>query len=416
MEVLIFTIYLVLLSFALTRIPFVKNSALKATTIIFLFVIKVAAGLAYAKFYSLPKYYPGSDTFRFFRLSLAETDWLLKDPIHFIKDLFSYGYTEAGSVLSSKNSYWNDLKSNLIIKMLAVANVFTAKSYYADIILFNFLFFFGLIGLYRFFDHLFPGSKAFVLAALFLLPSTLFWCSGIHKDGLLLSAVGLIIFYCQTILKNQPLLKHLFVLAICSLLVFALRNYVLFALLPAMFAWLICLKTSFKPFTVFFTTYFLGSVLFFTLPAFTKVDLPSFVANRRLEFLQLEAGSVANSFTLEPSFKSFAIHLPETLDMAFLRPHISELKSPAFFPTVLENLMLIALFIFFLYRLSRGLKASPAVLFLLFFGCTILLICGYTIPFSGAIVRYRSLVLPIVITPLLLLSIKRKEYIINNYI
>jgi hypothetical protein len=37
----------------------------------------------------------------------------------------------------------------------------------------------------------------------------------------------------------------------------------------------------------------------------------------------------------------------------------------------------------------------------MFFGLSLLMIAGYTITFSGAIVRYRSLVLPLLITPML---------------
>ena len=159
-----------------------------------LFLIKIISGIAYAKFYSLPKYYSGADTWRFYRLSLNETKWFLNAPFAFIKDLFVYGYDNSGNVFISGNSYWNDLKSNVLIKLMAVMNVLTHNSYYTNIVLFNFIFLFGLVAVFKIFDQIFPDKKKIIILGVFLLPSTLFWCSGIHKDGLILSAAGLLVY------------------------------------------------------------------------------------------------------------------------------------------------------------------------------------------------------------------------------
>ncbi|HEX8459770.1 MAG TPA: hypothetical protein VF623_00005, partial [Segetibacter sp.] len=128
-----------------------------------LFLVKILAGLAYAKFYTLPKYYAGADTWRFYRFSLDETKWLLKDPVAFIKDLFVFGYSSSGSMFAGENSYWNDLKSNVPVKLMACMNVITHNSYYTNIILFNFIFFIGLVALFKVFNGIFPGKKLFII-------------------------------------------------------------------------------------------------------------------------------------------------------------------------------------------------------------------------------------------------------------
>ncbi|HVX49393.1 MAG TPA: hypothetical protein VHB48_04520, partial [Chitinophagaceae bacterium] len=191
MTVLIFILYLLAFCWLITRIKFFTNSALPKKILVGLFVCKIAAGAVYAWFYALPQYIEGSDTWRFFEASKTETDFLLTNPWGFIKDIFHYGYKNAGNLFYGQNSYWNDLKSNVVIKLLAICNVFTFKNYYCNIILFNFLFFFGPVAFYRVMNQVFAGKMLLMVIAIFLLPSFMFWCSGIHKDGLLFMALAL---------------------------------------------------------------------------------------------------------------------------------------------------------------------------------------------------------------------------------
>ena len=170
-----------------------------------LFSLKIIAGLVYAWFYLRPAYYATSDTWRYFELSKAETDWLLKDPLAFLQDIFTNGYQQTGNLFLQNNSYWNDLKSNIIIKFLALCNVVTFKNYFADIVFFNFIFFFGPVALYRLTKQLFPVDKFLLITSIFLIPSFLFWCSGIHKDGFIFACIALILFYFYKQILNRKI-------------------------------------------------------------------------------------------------------------------------------------------------------------------------------------------------------------------
>lgn len=366
-------------------------------------MLKIAAGFAYARFYLLPQYYEGSDTWRFYRLSLEETTWLKHDPLAFIKDLFVHGYGKAGNLFSGENSYWNDLKSNVPVKLLAVFNIFTFNSYYTSIILFNFLFLFGLVALFRLFNELSPNKKLLIIAGIFLLPSTLFWCSGIHKDGLILSATGLIIYMFYHGIQYKFTTGKWLLMLFCMLLIFSLRNYVALALVPALFCLWLCYKFR-KGVSVFLVAYASALVLFFITPlVFPGLNFPAFVSEKQHEFLLLKGTSEVKVQPLEPTFRSFISILPSALDMAFLRPHFSEVKNFSYIPAALENVLLLVLIVLSLFFIRRK-TFVPVILFMLFFSLSILLLCGYTIPFSGAIVRYRSFVLPLLITSLLCMS------------
>lgn len=402
MQLSIFIFYLIFFSFLITIIPFFKTSGIGRYLLITLFFIKVFVGIAYAKFYTLPKYYSGSDTWRFFRLSLVETKWMLHNPSAFVKDLFTYSYNKSGNLFSGQNSYWNDLKSNVIIKLMAIINIFTNNSYYSNIIFFNFLFLFGLVALFRLFYQIFPEKKWVIITSVFLLPSALFWCSGIHKDGLILSAAGLTVYTFYKGFKSKFTAGKVLILLFCMLVLFSLRNYVFFALFPPLLAWALCEKYSGKNILIFaaiYTTAIVFLIIIYLI--FPTINILSFVTNKQHEFLLLEGGSKVNLPRLEPALKSFIAFVPSALDMAFLRPHFSEAKNLSYLPSVIENVLLLVLFVVSIVYANIKIVLEPVILFLIFFTFSIMLLSGYTVPFTGAIVRYKSFVLPLLITPLL---------------
>ncbi len=370
-----------------------------------IFIIKIIAGFAFALFYKLPQYYATADTWRFYHLSLTETDWLLNDPLSFIKDLFSYGYDETGNIFSGSNSYWNDLKSNVLVKLIAVLNVITNKSYYTLIIFFNYFFLLGLVGLYRVFTVYSSNRKVLLLIGIFFIPSTLFWCSGVHKDGFILSFTGLIIFFFSKVLNNKKYNLKAWIIIVTSLVViFSLRNYVAFILIPALFCWWYSNKLPKATPWIFTLVYLMGIFLFFFLPTLVPtLNFPFFLANKQQEFLALSGGSAIYTNALQPNAFSFFKYLPTAIDMAFLRPHLTEGKGIAALLAFFETASAIIIFITYLIFPFKLKIPNPFFWFLIIFGLSILIIAGYTITFSGAIVRYRSFILPFIITPLLLM-------------
>lgn len=398
LQIILFLLYLILFCFALTRIKFFTNSNLEKPILISLFLIKVLAGLAYAWFYTLPAYHINSDSFRFYAYSLEETYILLTQPLHFFKDIFTYGYQTTGNVFVGDNSYWNDLKSNIIIKLLAVCNVFSFKNYYINIIFFNFLFFFGLIAFYRLMQNVFNVNKVILILPIFFIPSFLFWCSGIHKDGLLFSAIGMVFFYFNVcLLKGYSFKKVALVLSLLFI-IFFLRSYVALLLLLAMFAWWVAQQSK-KHLLSFILVYVVAIILFFISPFIhSKLNFPNYISVKQHEFSILDGGSSIIAKSIDPSFAGFLHYLPNALDMAFMQPHIFNFKNLSYIPAIIENLGMIIILIILLVKRKKKIVMPPVVYACLFFGITMLLIAGYTVTFSGAIVRYRSLVLPILVT------------------
>ncbi len=402
---LIFTFYLVLFCWLITTIPFFRRSGLSKHWLIILFIIKILAGAGYAWFYLQPGNYETSDTWRYFKLSLEETDWLMRDPAGFFSDLFHNGYAASGGLFAGEDSYWNDLKTNMIIKLLAICNLFSFKNYFTNIILFNFLFFFGPVALYRLVRQKLRSQtpKPVLIAVIFLIPSFLFWCSGVHKDGLIFSCLTLILYLSQEMYQQRKISFGKIVLAaLLLLLLFSFRNFMAILLLPAILVWILILRFPKKAVLMAVSIYGTGILIFFLSPLIGLPDFPAFIVEKQNEFKQLEGTSQIAVPELENNVRSFLEFLPSAIDIGFLRPHPTEIDNKSYLPAVAENLMLTLIAIFFLLKTRQSTPKDLAAFnwFCLCFAISFLILAGYTVTFTGAIVRYRAVVLPLLFLPL----------------
>jgi hypothetical protein len=72
----------------------------------------------------------------------------------------------------------------------------------------------------------------------------------------------------------------------------------------------------------------------------------------------LQGNSQITSKALHPSPVGFLAYLPTALDVAFLRPHLTEIKNLSYIPAAAEVLLLIVIILSFLFVISKA-KLSP---------------------------------------------------------
>ena len=134
-----------------------------------------------------------------------------------------------------------------------------------------------------------------------------------------------------------------------------------------------------------------------------KFNLPLRMAERQHSFLQLSGNSELPLEILQPSAGSYISVLPQALNHVFLRPYPNELKNPLYWAAFLEMAVLI-LIVFLYFAMNPGnwkkLITEPYNLFLLFFSISSCILIGYTVPFVGAIVRYRAMYEILLLLPL----------------
>jgi hypothetical protein len=400
----LFLIYLGLFSWLLTKSRFVANAGLSAKVIITLFVVKVITGCVHAwllmRLSNLP------DTMVFHKEGLIEYYLLFNNPKEYFSNIFRSGYDSGfAGLFSSTNSYWNDLTSNLIIKFLSICDIFSFGNYNVNVIFYNFVIFFGAIGLYRVFNTIYTNKSNLLVVTCFLLPSLLFFSSTIHKEGLILAAIGILVFNTYTALHKTGFTpKRIIYILLALCFIFLQRNYVLIAILPAAFAWILSQSKKYPPLITFILTYTIGAVIFFTTGLFSpKLNLPESVSKKQWDFEHLATPlTYIEVNTLSPTFKSFALNAPQALNHSLLRPYFTDIKlSRSLFPLAVELFFYELLLIFFIFFRHKVIAKDPFIFFGFFFSLSLLLIIGYTVPVIGAIVRYRSIYLPFILTPII---------------
>lgn len=347
------------------------------------------------------------DTWGFHYAGLEETKLLYSHPAEYFNNLFYSGYeNKYGGFLESSNSWWNDLKTNMFIKFLSIFNIFSFGNYYINVIFYSFITFLGPIALSRVMNDVFPGKKLEVILACFFIPSFVYWTSGIHKDGLVFLAISLIIYHVYFSLKEKKIsLSAITVIIISFIIILVFRNYIIIILLPALAAWYLSVRFSKKIYPVFAAVYTICIILFFTLRYISpSLDFPQAVINKQNAFRQLQGNSSIRPADLDPTALSFFIHSPKALSATILRPHPGDVKHLLSLAAAAENIVLLFLFICFLIWRKKNVHAKPFLWFCVFFSFSFLLTIGYTVNFIGAIVRYRSIIIPFLIVPIVCLT------------
>ncbi|MDP9229710.1 MAG: hypothetical protein M3O67_03435 [Bacteroidota bacterium] len=430
MEYLLFVAYLVLFAWLVTKVKFFTRSGLNQSQLIIIFLLKVMAGI----FYGWIGIYYGTlakmvDTWSFHYGSIQEYRLLLNSPHEYFTNLFYTPY-EGGFLkfFDTNDSYWNDLKGNFFIKILSVFNIFSFGHYYVNVVFYSFLTMFGPIAIFRVMNDIFPGKKLQVLLATFLVPSFVYWTSGIHKDGLIFVGLALIIYNIYFGLKEKKInWRRILYVLLGLLIILALRNFLIVIIIPAVLAWVLAERFSKHALAVFAGVYLLFAIIFFTAKYIhPRFDFPDAVVVKQKEFLQLKGGSAVPIKTLNPTIGSFLLNAPQAINLSVIRPYPSDVKHILSLAAAIEINFLLFLFIVFLFFRTNGIRSMTFIYFCIFFSLSLLLTIGYTVNFLGAIVRYRSLAIPFLIIPmicqmdwnrinqLLFSNIRNKNNIVNT--
>lgn len=405
MEHLLFAAYLIFFAWLVTKTTFFTASGLTTSQLVIVFLLKVMAGIIYGW---IGVYYGEMaqmvDTWGYHYESLKEYHLLQSNPKLFFSGIFHNTYNDGYTkFLASENSWWNDLKGTFFVKTLAIFNLVSFGHYYVNVIFYSFLSLFAPIAIYQVMKDVFPARKLPILLATFLVPSVLYWTSGLHKDGIIFVGICIIIYHVYFGLRERLFsFMRLAMVLFGLLLVLALRNFLIIPLLPALLAWVLAARLNYKPVHVFAGIYLLFIVLFFSAKLIhPRLNFPEEVVARQEEFLKLGGGSAVAVTKMEPTFTSFVVNSPQAFTLSIIRPYPSDVRHLLSLAAAIEINFLLLLFVAFLfYRTRGGGPLSPFLLFCLFFSFSVLMMVGYTVDVLGAIVRYRSIVLTLLVVPM----------------
>jgi hypothetical protein len=400
---LLFALYLVIGSYFIARIDFIKNSGLSSRSIRLLFLLNIAVAVGWG-WVNVQYSHGNSDIISINTLGWEEYQIMIHDPKTFLTNIFDSNYNNYQHFFGSLGSYWNDLENNIILKFLAFFNIFSRGNYYINSLFFIFFSFFGHIALFRIFIQIYREQKLAVLIGCFLLPSTLLFTSGIGKDNVVFTLLSIFSYCIFSSLQSRFTIKRSSLASLSFIGILLIRNYIALALIPCLIAIVLCYKTRIHPVKIFLTTYLLSILFVLLLPLLNpSLNAAKVIADKQMDFLQIPiARTQIPTDTLLPTTKSLLQNLPQAINHGFLRPYIWDSKNGFDLLIAIECCCYWIAFLFFLV-LAKKQFSNPSALLLygIALACTVLLLTGYIVPNSNSIIRYRSIFLPFIITPLL---------------
>ena len=409
MDYILFIVYLLIFCWLITKVSFVKNSGLSNKYVLILFSAKIFAGLAIG-WISYHIYKNGNDYWDVNREGWNEYQLLWVNPHEYFTNIFKSNYGEHyGGLFDSFQSFWNDLRNNIIIKLLSIFDFFSRGNYYINSLFFNFFGFLGHVAFYRIFIQVFKKQQVAVIICCFLLPSMLYFTSGVQKDGIVFTTLGFLFYVVFNGLQKKHFnKKYLSIIISAFIVLFLIRSYVLINLLPALVIWIMVVKFKWPALKSFLIGYVITGLLFFNVNnIFSTVNPPKTVADKQAAFFTLPTAATEIKLdTLYPGFRSFLFNAPQAFNHLLLRPYPTELPSKSLLPINIELVGYQLAFILFLFfrRKTATAEKDPFLLFGLFFALTMFLFIGYIMPNLGSIVRYRSVYLPFIVVPVICMT------------
>ena len=354
------------------------------------YVFRFFVGMLYGILFL--RYYGGDDTWYFNRGATEEFEKLKASPLIFFTDfdpIKAFGHPH--SFAHNFYVYLNDLEFWLITKPLALYHVFSGGAYSLNVILFNFLTFWGSIWLFESVISNVEKLNKAILALLFFFPPFAFWLSGIRGDTPVFLFVVLTLTQYRLLLQ-QPFSKKrwsLFLTGVAGMVVF--RSPLVLVLVPALIAWVLHAKKGWSHLKSLGITYGLGLCLFFA-SGLNGGGLPGLVANRQAAFSHLRGNTRMELPALSSSPLSYLKAIPYAIRNVFIGQMPWQSKGLFQLAHALETLLLLALLSIAMIRYKKTLPLlakHPAALYSLAFAFGLLFFIGLTIPFPGAIIRYK---------------------------
>ena len=390
MDYLTVIFYSALFSLLIYKWRFFGDEKLPKFFFMGIFLMKVAAGIFYT--YS----FRGGDTTMYYNDANAIIyPELWRHPLKYLYLTFGpNGGTIPAFIQQQVKAmgYWGDSSAYMVVRFNAAVRLFSFGNFYVHAVFMAFVSMVGLMWLHKAFIKFTGSQNIFSVAAVFLIPSVLFWGSGVHKEGLLLFALGLF-FYGAVLLSSGFNTRRLAGFLIGAMLVFIIRDFIFLLLFPGLIAFFIARSGKTVGFS-FLVAYLILLLVGSFFPVFKGDTLLEIIAFKQNQFLAINAGNTQIDVKhFEPHFISFPLNLPMALRNAVLGPFFISPGSFQHLLVIAENAVLL-LAAFALPLLNGKPRFNLLMIWFLFFSVTLFILIGLIVPNVGAIVRYRCLALP----------------------
>jgi len=415
LELLVPSLCFILLLLLISSKRFFKVNSVSKRALLIYFSLKAFSALFFGYFYKTGMltgsdtyiyFYDGdivysafkTDPFTYFRLALGTNDFL-PVPTHllpYVDDM----------------NFWFDSSNYFLVRINALIRLFSFGIYNVHAVVFAFLSFTGTYNLYLFFEEKVVNKKILQFI-LFCIPSVVFWTSGVHKEAIVLFALGLILYNVDLFLKGYSKRKNIVFFLIGLILLGYIRLYLLFFLLPLILAVLVYKKFNFKESS--FRMFLVSIVIFLFLVLLIDMSTPKISLMReflirRAYFLNSPGNMTFQVQGVPTTIQGVISLFWEALINPFIRPLPNDCNIFLSYLASVETVFLLIVLIVLLATVNiRSIFRNPYAIFSILFGFSTLFLIGLIVNNSGAIVRYRSIAIPFILIGLCLKGKDNKE-------
>ena len=426
MEIILTILYISIFIFIIYKFEFFKINELSRKTISIIFLFKILCGIIFFWIYTF--YYAdraNADIYKYFDDSKVMHEALSKHPLDFFKMITGIKNDNAyfdKTYYFRMNNWYRKYESNvfndnhIIIRFNAIVRIFSFGYYQVHNVFINFFSLLGLVALFKFFISNLNNKKPELIFVSFLIPSVLFWGSGLLKEGLLIFGLGFLLYYFDLFIKHERTFKSIFWILFSIIILRFTKVYILIILIPLLisFYWtkITFNRNVFLKYISIITVYifFLLSLKYIS----PRFDVLGTIADKQINFINMSrnvnAGSFINLNILKPDLTSFLINFPKAFYNTLFRPWFFESSSPLSLMSGIENLFIILIGIISIIFIKIKDVNKNLFFFSLFFVLLTFTLIGLATPVIGAIVRYKIPALPFLMVIFIMLMDKERIF------
>jgi hypothetical protein len=336
-------------------------------------------------------------------------------------------FYEAGGYRPENYGYISAESNLMAMKFVALFSLFSFNSYIVISMFFSLFSFFGLWCMFKTFYKIYPRFYTAIFMTFFLIPSVLFWGSGILKDTLCLGFLG-IGFYNSYLffLEKRYHIKTLIAFVISFYCLYTLKSYIAFAFIPCFIFWYLLRTISaiqnkaLK--LVFSVTPLIILVLYLSLADLSKI-IPENSVNTIAENILTtqknyilttpDDGALLDYGEITPTLAGILVTMPKALVASLFRPFLWEARKVTSLIAAVEGTFIFCLTIFVFFKKGilftfKTIVSDSTIFFALIFSLTFATAIGLNCFNLGTLVRYKIPCLPFYILSLIL--ILRKQH------
>lgn len=391
--------------------------------------LKIFGALALGFIYQF--YYSGGDTYNYHTFG-SRVIW------EAFTENFSSGFkllfTEPGAhpevyPYSQRIPFYYDEKSFFIVRIAAFFDLFTFSAYSSTAVFFAIFSFVGAWAFFITFFKQFPHLHKWIAISLLFIPSVIFWGSGVLKDTITLSALGLLTYSIHKVLIEKKLaIVNMILLLFSAWIIIQVKMYIILCFLPAAFFWVyakqlfttgsfaarVVLAPLLVPFVVVGAYFGVAKIS----ETDEKYSLDKIARTAQITAYDIrywtgrDAGSGYTLGELDGTFTGMLALAPKAVNVSLFRPYLWEVRNPLMLLSAMESFLFLSITIFLLLRYPMAfVKAfsDPNILFCFIFSLVFAFGVGVSTFNFGTLARYKIPLLPFYALGLVLMVNKIKQ-------